>query len=257
MKRIFVGLMTIIVLLFAGPLYAQEAGSPADLIARGDAAFERFDNQAALESYQKALEIDPQNYEATWKLARAYVDVGEKLDDKDQRKTYYGRAHQMATKAVEIDPSHAKGHLYLSIALGRVALDAGAKERIKLSKEVKRAVDKALTIDPKDDGAWHVLGRWHRKLSNLSWIEKGFANIFLGGVPKEASMEKAVECFKKAIRFNQAHINHHLELAMTYETAGEKEQAIAGYRMDLELPVSDADDEDHKAEAEKRLKKLE
>jgi len=163
----------------------------------------------------------------------------------------------MAKKAVEIDPSHAKGHLYLSIALGRVALDAGAKERIKLSKEVKRAVDKALTIDPKDDSAWHVLGRWHRKLSNLSWIEKKFANIFLGGVPKEASMEEATECFKKAIRFNQAHINHHLELAMTYETAGEKERAIAEYRKVLELPVSDADDEDHKAEAEKRLKKLE
>jgi tetratricopeptide (TPR) repeat protein len=185
------------------------------------------------------------------------VDVGEQLPDKKERKLHYEKAYEYAGKAVEINPGGSKGHLFLSIAIGRVALDAGAKEKVRLSKEVKVEVDKALAIDSQDDSAWHVLGRWHRTLSSLSWIEKKFANIFLGGVPKEATMENAVESFKKAIQLNPTSINHHLELAKTYDKMGEKTLAGQEYREVLEMPIKDADDEDHKKEAEERLKKSE
>jgi len=256
MKRVIAVLMMVLFLLLSGSLNAAVGGSAGALIAKGDAAYKKFDNKAALEFYKNALETDPKNYEAAWKLARAYVDVGEKLSDTKERRSCYEKGYEYAQKAVAINPNGSKGHLFLSIAIGRVALDAGAKERVKLSKEVKSEVDKALALDPQDDSAWHVLGRWHRRLSTLSWIEKNFANMFLGGVPKEASMENAVDCFKKAIQLNPSHINHHLELAITYEEMGKKEPAVAEYRKVLELPIKDADDEDHKKEAEDRLKKL-
>jgi tetratricopeptide (TPR) repeat protein len=257
MKRAIAVLMTVLFLLLCGALHAARGGSQGALVAKGDAAYKKFDNKAALEFYKRALESDPKNYEAAWKSSRAYVDVGEKLSDKMKRRSYYEKGYEYAQKAVAIDPNGSKGHLFLSIAIGRVALDAGAKERVQLSKEVKREVDRALAIDPEDDVGWHVLGRWHRRLSSLSWIEKNFANIFLGGVPKEASMEKAVDCFKKAIQLNPSHINHHLELAITYEKMGEKDLAVAAYGKVLELPIRDADDGDHKKEAEERLKKME
>ncbi len=256
MKHISVRLVMIICFLVTVPLYAQDAGAVKDLVAKGDTAFEKFDNQAAMEAYQKAMEKDPQCYEAAWKLARAYVDLGEKLPDKEQRKAYYLKAHEMATKAVEINPNAARGHLFLSISLGRVALDEGGKEKVKKSKEIKREVDKALAIDPNDDIAWHVLALWNRNISTLSWIEKKFADIFLGGIPKEASVEKAVECLKKAIEIKSSHINHHLELGITYEELDKKDLAIKEYEKVLELPMSDADDKDYKAKAEKRLEEL-
>jgi tetratricopeptide (TPR) repeat protein len=256
MKSISARIVMIICFLFAAPLCAQDAGAAGDLVAAGDTAFQKFDNQAAMESYQKALKTDPQCYEAAWKLARAYIDLGEKLTDKEQRKEYYMKAHETAKKAVEINPKAAKGHLYLGISLGRVALDAGGKEKVRLSKEIKSEVDKTLAIDPNDDIAWHVLALWNRNISTLSWIEKQFADIFLGGVPKEASVEKAVECLKKAIQIRSGHINHHLELGITYEVLDKKDLAIKEYEKVLELPISDADDKDHKAKAEKLLEKL-
>ena len=256
MKRVIAVLMMVFFQLLSGSFYGAEGGSVGALIAEGDAAYKNFDNKAALEYYSKALETEPKNYEAAWKSARAYVDVGEKLSDTKERRSFYEKGYECAQKAVAINPNGSKGHLFLSIAIGRVALDAGAKERVKLSKEVKSEVDKALAIDAKDDAAWHVLGRWHRRLSSLSWIEKNFANMFLGGVPKEASMENAVDCFKKAIQLNPSHINHHLELAITYEKMGKKDLAVAAYSKVLELPIRDADDEDHKKEAEERLKKM-
>jgi len=253
--KLFAFLMIIFasVLCLSQMSYGQEI--PA-LIASGDEAHEKFDNPGALAFYAKALEMDSTNYEATWKLSRAYVDVGETLSEKDERKAHYKKAESLANKAVEINPNGAKAHLYLSISIGRVALDAGKKEQVRLSKEVKASVDTALVLDPNDDVAWHVLGRWHRKMATLGWVQKKFANIFLGGIPKEASVDSSARCFEKAVAINPEHINHHLELGITYEKLKEKEKAIEQYQLVLNLPKKDADDDEHKKHAEKLLKKL-
>ncbi|OGB63913.1 MAG: hypothetical protein A2Y94_13230 [Caldithrix sp. RBG_13_44_9] len=226
------------------------------LLAMGDQAYSAFDNKSALEYYSKVLGQDSSNYEALWKTSRAYVDVGETLQDKGQRKAYYKNAEKAAVKATEVNPEGSKGFLFLSVAIGRVALDAGKKEQVQLSKDVKAAVDKSLSLDPNDDIAWHVLGRWHRKMATLNWVQKNFANIFLGGVPKEASVESSAECFQKAIELNPGHINHHLELGLTYEELKMKDKAIAAYQQVLELPKKDADDDEYKKQAEERLKEL-
>jgi len=254
MKNIAFMMIIVIFTIFLTQLgYGQEI--PA-LIALGDSAYKNFDNPGALAFYAKVLERDSSNYEAAWKLARAYVDVGENLSDKEERKAYYKNAESFANRAVAINPEGSKAHLYLSIAIGRVALDAGKKEQVQLSKEVKASVDRALELDPNDDVAWHVLGRWHRKMATLGWIQKKFANIFLGGIPKEASVDSSAKCFEKAIDINPGHINHHLELGITYEELKEKEKAIEQYQLVLDLPKKDADDDEHKKEAEKLLKKL-
>jgi tetratricopeptide (TPR) repeat protein len=146
MKQVIL-LLTMILLLFpSGALYGAEGGAAATFIAKGDVAYKNFDNRAALKYYSTALESEPKNYEAAWKSARAYVDVGEKLSDKKERRSYYEKGYDCAKKAVAINPTGSKGHLFLSIAIARVALDAGAGERVKLSKEVKSEVDLELGI---------------------------------------------------------------------------------------------------------------
>ncbi len=226
------------------------------LLAAGDQAYQNFDNRSALNLYAKAYKMDTTSYQAAWKLSRAYVDVGETIKDDDTRREAYLKGEKYARQAVQLAPDSSMGHLTLSIALGRVALDAGAKERIKLSKEIKAEADRALEIDPRNDIAWHVLGRWNRKLASLSWVEKRFANMFLGGVPKDASMERAVECFQKAIEINPKYINHHYELGLTYEKMDKKDLAIQQYKKVLELPKTDAEDDKYKAEAKERLEDL-
>lgn len=225
-------------------------------LAKGDSAYHAFDNESARKYYTRAIELDENNYQAAWKLARAYTDIGETLTDEKQRHMYYRKGEGYARKAVEIDSNGAKAHLFLSIAIGRVALDAGKKEQVRLSKEIKVEVDRALTLDPNDDIAWHVLGRWNRKMATLGWLQRKFADLFLGGVPKDASVDSAKVCFQRAIELNPGHINHHLELALTYEELKLKQEAIAEYQMVLDLPKKDADDDSYKEQATKRLKKL-
>jgi len=225
-------------------------------VMKGDSLYKLFDNNGSLKEYLSAIELDSMNYEANWKASRAYTDVGETIEDDDERAELYLKGSQTAKRAVQIDSTGAKGHLFLSIALGRVALDAGAKERIKLSKDIKKEVDLAIKYDPNDDIAYHVLGRWNRKLSNLSWIEKGFADMFLGGVPEDASEENAIAAFKKAIEMKPNHINHHLELGITYEMMDMEEDARKEFQTCLDLPNSDSGDEKYKLDAQERIEDL-
>jgi tetratricopeptide (TPR) repeat protein len=252
MKLIF--LTSVIIYILSIPVSAES--DVASLIAKGDSLYNLQDNNGALDQYVAALDVDSMNYEANWKASRAFTDVGETIEDDDERAIFYLKGSKLARRAVKIDSNGSKGHLFLSIALGRVALDAGAKERIKLSKEIKKEVDLAIKYDPNDDVAYHVLGRWNRKLSNLSWIEKGFADMFLGGVPEEASEENAVAAFKKAIELKPNHINHHLELGITYEMMGMDEEAIKEFQICLDLPPSDSSDDKYKALAQEYLEDL-
>ncbi len=226
-----------------------------DLMIQADELYSKFDNKGALELYKKIIEMDSLDYEANWKAARTYVDIGETLED-DERAAYYKEGEIYARRALRADSTGSKGHLQLSIALGRVALDASAKERIRMSKEIKKEADLAVKYDPNDDIAYHVLGRWNRKIANLSWIEETFANMFLGGVPDEASDENAVKCFQKAIEINPGYINHHLELGMTYEMMDLEQEAAASYQKCIDLPESHFKDKVYKEKAKELLEDL-
>jgi len=93
MKRGMTALIVTLFFTFTVSLGAEETVSSLDLISHGDAAYKKFDNKAALEFFKKALETDPKNYEAAWKSARAYVDVGEKLSDARERRSYYEKGY--------------------------------------------------------------------------------------------------------------------------------------------------------------------
>jgi tetratricopeptide (TPR) repeat protein len=225
-------------------------------IRTGDRAYATYDNTAALTAYQAAVQMDSTNYAATWKLARAHVDVGERVSDKKQRKKHFEKAADYARYAAVLAPDSVQGHVFLAVALGNLALNVGAKQRVRLAKDIKASADRALTIAPDNPIAWHVLGRWHREVATVSWLERRFAGLLFGGVPADASLEKSIYCFEQAVRFRPDFIHHHYELAVTLEKSKNFPKAIEHYERVLRLPGSDADDSIHKKNASERLKKL-
>lgn len=227
----------------------------AQLLARGDNFYDTFDNENALKSYLNAFNADSNNCDALWKISRAYVDIGEQAAEKEQKELYQ-KAEIFGRKAVASCPGNAESHFHLAVAVGRVALQAGGKTKVSLSKEVKAEALKALELDPNHDGAHHVLARWHREVANLSGILKAFAKVLYGGLPP-ASNEEAVKHFNRAIEIKPGHINHHLELGITYQKMKEWDLAKKSYQKVMELPVKDSDDNAHKKLAKENLAKVE
>lgn len=240
-------------LFFSTQVLAQISSN--DLLVHGDLLAHAFDNKGALQAYLKAHAADTSNCTALWKIAEAYINVGEESDKITQRQCYY-TAEKWAQQAVAQCPDTANSHFFVAVTSGLLALHEGGKQKVERSKIVKAEAEKTLRLDPAHHGAYHVLGRWHRELANLSWVLKAAAKIIYGGVPPGASNEAAVANFKKAIEISPKWIEHHQQLGLTYVEMQEWELAREQFQQVLELPIRDHLDELHKKECRKLLEQV-
>lgn len=222
----------------------------------GDAAYHAFDNQVARGDYARAAAIDSTNYEALWKLARAYTDCAAAAP-KDEQGPLTAESERLARRCVALYPDSAQAHFTLALALGRMANLAGGKRRISLSMEIKLQADSTLALNPRHFGAMHILGRWHYGIASLSWFERSFAKIIYGGVPPGASMEKARSYFEQAIALDPKTPINHYWLGMTLI----KLDDYTGARAELErcIALNDVlwDDKITKGKARKQLQDIE
>ncbi|NQT25159.1 hypothetical protein HQ585_07385 [candidate division KSB1 bacterium] len=257
MKRLLLCCTLLIAVMFSANLIAGSVDTPCANIVLGDSLSEKWDHEGAAKAYLKAIEEDSTNYEAFWKAADEVTEVANDISDKekDKKEELYAKADALCDKAIAVDPYGWEGHFYKSVAGGRLALFLGGKKKINMSKQIKVEVDRAITLNPEADLAYHVLGRWHQNLANLSWMLRAAAKVIYGGVPP-GSNEEAVDAFKKAIAIDPLHIEHHLELGRTYKMMGKKDLAVIPLETVLKLPNTDEDDDAFKKEAEELLKKV-
>lgn len=241
----------------AASVFSQTA---AEFIKAGDEYYARWEDQKALDEYLKALQVEPNNYEALWKAARGYVDVGDLVSGKgkeadSKRFDLYLKAEKCAEKAISVNPNDTWGHFFLSAALGKKVLLLGKKEQIDVSKKVKAEIDKAIELDPKNDLAYHALGRWHRRMAEIGGAKRAIGSLLYGSIPK-GSFEESEKWLKKAVELKPDYINHHLELGRTYLAMDKKDLAAAEFKKCLELPESTSKDKNLKEEAREELEKL-
>jgi tetratricopeptide (TPR) repeat protein len=203
--------------LISGPAAAQSAPS---LVASGTAAADARDPALALRDFQAAMAIDSTSYEANWRASIAAVDIGKQTPDSipnPARDSLYRLAERYAARAVAANPDGADGYFALANAIGRTSLTLGKKERVRRAAEIRNAALKAIELNPRQDGAFHVMGRWNAEIMRLSSIQRFFAKNFLGGaVFSQASWDNGVSYMKQAIAIRPDFIYHHYDLALIY-----------------------------------------
>lgn len=221
----------------------------------GDAYRDEFESEMALQSYLKANNEDSLNTTYIWKIVREYTDLGVFAESKDETEAFYADAEKWARSCVSMAPDDADCHLFLAVAMGRVALFSGKKKMIRLSKEVRKESTKAIELNPNLDGSYHVLARWNRKVANLSWFSRTFVKIVYGGFPP-ASNEDAVMNFEKAIDLRPDRMLHYFELGITYKELGEKAKAREAFEKCLSMDVRERQDAGRQEDSKEFLKKL-
>jgi tetratricopeptide (TPR) repeat protein len=199
------------------PLVAQK---PADHVALGVAADEAHDLRTALQHFQAALDQDSTNYEANWRGAMTLVTLGDQIDGSGkspERDSLYAQAERYARRAVAADPAGADGHFALAASVGSASLTMGKKARLRRAGIVRSEALRALALNPRHDGAYHILGRWNAEIMRISGLSRFFARNFLGAeVFNQASWAKAIYNMEKAVQLDPRRIYHHLELAEIY-----------------------------------------
>lgn len=224
-----------LVCLRAGPVMAQQV---EDHVALGIAASDAHDLRTALQHFQAALDQDSSSYEANWRGAMTLLTLGEQLGDNGknpERDSLYQQAERYARRAVISNPAGADGHFALAASIGRTSLTMGRKARIRRAAIIRSEALRAIALNPRHDGAYHILGRWNAEIMRISGLGRFFAKSFLGaGIFNQASWGKAIYNMEKAVQLDPGRLYHHLELAEIYA----EHKRVADAKTQLHLVVS-------------------
>ncbi len=239
----------------------DDGGDAAKAVARAAALYGQFKSSEALVELKKALALSPDDPEVLVWTARTYIDVGDMIpetvpDWEKKRQEQYRTAERYARAAVKVDPKSTWPHFFLAVSLGKVAEFSGVKKQIALAGDIREATDTAIALDPDNGFAYHVLGVWHRRMAEINQAERLLAKLFLLGSVPPGRMDDSVRYLKKAIGYNPDVINHHLELARTYQALGKPELARRHLETVAELPIKFSDDAIHKRKAQQLLQEI-
>ena len=168
MKRT-IGSATITAFILVLPLWALAV----DWLAQADKIFD----QGGLENYQKsigiyikAVEKQPDDYEAAWKCARAHRDYGDLIKKrgnkgwKDVCAEYGKKAMGFAEKAAALEPDRPEGHFYYAVSVGTYSDGVSILRALKegLKNKTQHSLEQACQADPAydDGGPPLALGRF-------------------------------------------------------------------------------------------------
>ncbi len=263
-------------LLFAAPLAAQV--TIAQHVALGDSARAALHSEEALRHYQAAVDliqrevgpqlqavagvhpINPEYSQAYWKSAREIADVAKQLlgdSLKQRRDSLYSLGRTWAEQSILFDSLSADAHFSLALVLGRLSRTRGGKQRVAFAKIIYDEAARAVQLDPRHDGAYHILGIWNAEVKRLSGFTRFFAKTLFGaGFMDRASWDSAVANMERAVSLNPQHVYHRLELAGVYVDVGQPAKAMEQLETIEHLPVGDPLDPYYKRVAAEALTEL-
>lgn len=232
-----------------------QAETAAQFVAKGDAADRSFQPAVALQSYLPAEKMEPNDVDLLLRIARQYRHLmSDVRGDKDKLK--YGKLSvTYAKRAAALAPNDSDAQLSPAISYGKMLPLESKGEQLAMSSLIKAAADRAIKLNPRNDSAWHVLGRWHQGLANITGARRTIAETLYGTVPVGTNVD-SVTCFKKAIAINPARLRHHVELGRTYAQMGNPADARKCLEKGLKMPNKEKDDYEVKALGKETLKDL-
>ena len=243
--------------LLAGPILAQTGTSADQLFYEAQALQSSYRDGEAMLKYEEIVKAKPSHYESLCELVMLKSRIAGRTPDEAKKINYYYEAKNYAMQAYELKPNSAQSNYIMALGIGGAAQIASARQALAFSYEMRSYLDKALELDPKHAGAWHLLGRWHYKIANLGFTDVAIAKLFFGGIPKGASNQKAVECLQKAIALNQNEITYYYDLARVYENQNEIRSCVEVLEIASSFGVTTSDELEIQRRCRYMLKKYE
>jgi tetratricopeptide (TPR) repeat protein len=242
-------------LAWASASRARAAELAEELIQKGDVFYNKLQAAEALKFYLPAEKLDPDNVRLLVRIAREYRHLMSDATKAKEKRLLGNTAVTYAERAVALAPNDPEAQLALAISYGKMLPLEGTSQQIASSRLIKIAVDKVIELDPDNDLAWQVLGRWYRALAEIGPVKRAFAQVTYGKLPP-AKHEDAVRCFEKAIELNPNRVMHYIELGRTYALMDRDADARTFIDKGLAMPETEKDDPETKNLGRQTLKKL-
>jgi tetratricopeptide (TPR) repeat protein len=227
----------------------------AELILKGDAYDHTFKPAVALQYYLPAEKMDPRNADALVRIARQYRHLMTDATTREKKLQYGTQALEYSRRVAVIAPNDSEAQLATAITYGKMLPLLGTKEQIDASSYIKNSADRAIKLDPRNDTAWFILGRWHKAIAEVGSFKRTMGSMLYGKLPSSTN-EAAVACFEKAIAINPNRLMHQIELGRTYAAMGKKDEARRFITKGLAMADVEKDDPETKRMGRETLAKL-
>jgi tetratricopeptide (TPR) repeat protein len=231
------------------------AQSVDELLEKGRVFDQKLEAKQALTLYLAAEKLDPKDPRILVPIARQYRHLMTDAAAKNEKLRLGYIALDYSTRAATAGPRNEEAQLATAITLGKMLPFLPTKEQVAASPRIKESVDKALALNPKDDTAWHILGRWHRVLADVNAVKRALAGMLYGGLPT-GSIEEAERDMKKAMALNPNRLMHYIELGRIYAQMGRNDEARLYINKGLAMPDAEKDDPETKQRGRETLAKL-
>lgn len=194
--------------------------------------------------WKSALERNPQNFEAAWKLARVAYWLGGHAPQAERRR-HLEIGIEAARTAIAIEPTRPEGHFWLAADMGTLAESFGLRAGLRYRAPVKQELETVLRLDRSfmEGSADRVLGRWYFRVPRL-----------LGG-----SMKRAEEHLRASLTFDDQNTISHFFLAEVLIEENRTTEARAELQKVIDAPLRAEwapEDQDYKAKARALLGRL-
>ncbi len=240
-------------LLLIGP--AIRAQSVNERMENGDAFDRTFQADRALQHYLPAERLEPRNVPLLLRIARQYRHLMTEASSNSEKLRLGGIALGYGQRAAALAPKDSEAQLSPAITYGKMLPLQGSREQVDAAPRIKAGADKAIRLDPRNDVAWHVLGRWHQELANIGSARRALGALIYGKLPTTTN-EAAVACFDKAIVINPNRLRHYIELGRTYAQMGKTAEARRFIKKGMSMPDIEHDDPELKQRGREALAKL-
>ena len=228
---------------FAPATPAQPAYSFTNCLRQADAAVRRGDLPGALQIYAQTQKAEATNAPHLCALTKCYCDLMHACTNGAPPPELAQGALTAALQAIQADPLSVTGHLCVAICYAKNFPFVDVRTKVAYSRGIKLAAEKALALDPRQDIAYYLLGRWHTGVANLGFFARELVKVVYGGLPR-ASNADAIACFQKAIALAPNRIIHHAGLFRAYAAAGDPARARQELETCRRLKPLDQDDVD-------------
>ena len=172
--------------------------------------------EEVINSYLKAVELNPENYNAVYNLALAYSDYGD-----NNKAVYYAlKAYNLNNNDVDI-----------------LTLLSGFYEALENYQEAVKYLEKAVKIAPDKSIYFYNLGVLYSKLSNINASIENYkqaiivnpnqveAYVNLASLYKAKQPDFAIECLKTACKIDPKNETACLGLAQVYKDIGKNDES--------------------------------
>jgi len=232
-----------------------QAGPADELIAKGNAYYEKLDAQEALKYYLPAEKLEPKNVRLLVRISREYRHLMSDASKTEEKLRLGGIAVDYAKRAAALGPNDPEAQLAVAISYGKLQPLESTKEKLETSRIIKSEADKAIKLDPRSDLAWHVLGRWNMGYAEITGVKRALAELAYGKLPA-TTYQDAAKCFEKAIELKPDRLMHYVELGLVYSHMGRTADARRVITKGLAMKETEKDDPEAKHRGKEELAKL-